>query len=155
MTLQFIFLTLFILIVLVYGIVVRFLYLEVRKREDALKEALWQRRHRIPLFIEVSKANSKEIIEIRSKLSNEAYSLQEQIVLEKDLSRALEKTFQAAETNPVLSKDTTFLSLKKELQAALATIRIAANDYDYAFSKFRRFCGFLPFFGKKSMVGTV
>lgn len=123
------------LILITLGVIFRFQVLQAGKKEEELKEAFWQRRHKIPLLLESTgrfTAERTEIIDIRNKLSGGAYTLPEQIELEKKLGSLLEGVFKKLEADPELKTNVLFLSVKRELEAAFEKIRIALDGYRIA-----------------------
>lgn len=125
--------------------ILRFQSIQVKKRVEILKEALWARRNRIPLLLEVIERASPypkrdEIIQLRDKVSSEAYSLEEQMEFEKQLSKHLAEIFRGG-----LKSDSLYLSLQKELNELLESSRIAINDYNFELQKWKRYVR-LPWF---------
>ncbi|MBI2638232.1 hypothetical protein HYW83_01440 [Candidatus Peregrinibacteria bacterium] len=111
--------------------ILRFQALQIERRADILKDALWARRNRIPLLLEViqragsSYAKRTEVIQIREKVLSEAYGLEEQIQFERQLSQHIAEIFRAG-----LKSDSLYLSLQKEMNELLKSIQIAINDYN-------------------------
>jgi hypothetical protein len=139
--------TLFILLVLALLIcfsILRFQALQVEKRREILMEALWARRNRIPLLLDILKQagihfdKRQAIIDLRSKLLSQVYTLEEQIEWEKELSQHMKQV-------PILKSETVFLSLQKELGETLESIRIAINDYNFELQKWQKYMS-LPWF---------
>lgn len=134
-------LILLLLFLLLSFTILRFHAAQVQKRQETFEEALWERRHRVPLLIEGRgfrvDGRDNEIIEIRAKLQSEAYTLEEQVKLEKKLTEHLEHLFQ--------KNDPLVLALQKELAECLEKIRIAQNDYHFVLQKFLKLCR-LPWF---------
>ena len=123
---------------------------EVKRRERILIEELWERRHRIPLLLEVvargqGASQKKEVISLRAKVSSRAYTLQEQIGFEKSLSHLLADLFQKNEFESNLKSDAIFLELQKEFSEAVSGIRIALNDYNFEVQKWQKYCR-MPWF---------
>lgn len=125
--------------------ILRFQSIQVKKRAEILKEALWARRNRIPLLLEVIQragpySKREEIIQLREKVSSEAYNLKEQMEFEKQLSEHLAEIFRGG-----LKSDSLYLSLQKELNELLESSRIAVNDYNFELQKWQRYVR-LPWF---------
>lgn len=125
---------------LIYLWILRFYSKEVSRRRAIFEETLWERRHRVPILLEGAPAHNfaqlvkKEIIDMRAKLQSEAYTLEEQVELERKFTKLLKDFFQKTELEP----DFLHLSLEKEFSKCLENIRIAENDYNYALQKWRR-----------------
>ncbi|GEM_PF-5141176 len=122
--------------------VLRFQALHIERRKDLFREALWKRRNKIPLFLEVMERSGtyskrNEVVVLRGKVLSEAYSLLEQMDFEKKLTAYLEEVFRQS-GNGVLKSDSLYLSLEKELRDELESIRIAANDYDFELQKWQK-----------------
>lgn len=130
--------TIVILLVFIFitlGVIFRFQILQVKKKEEELKEAFWERRHKIPLLLELVscfEAERAQIIDIRNKLSSDAYTLSEQIELEEKLGNLLKGVFKKAEVDPELKTSVLFLSIKRELEASFEKIRIVLGVYKTA-----------------------
>jgi hypothetical protein len=122
---------------------------EVYRREEIFTEALWKRRHILPLLIEaaspVSKQVSGSLIATRDKLQSGAYTLDEEVDLERQVTKEIQKIFQAIEVDPVLRTETLLLSLQKEHADVLSNIRITQNDYNFFIQKWHSWQR-LPFF---------
>lgn len=118
----------------------------VRYREDILLEAFWQRRHRVPLLIEATgKEDCLKIIELREKASSGAYSLAEQIGIEKELTHLIADLFQKAESNILFKTDVLWLALQKEFSGCLQDVAVALNNYNFELQKFLNYLK-LPWF---------
>lgn len=137
---------LFIFIILVS--ILRFHLEKISQQKENLEEAFWKRLHKIPLLLElVDRAGVKiperaKIIEIRAKLQSEAFSLEEKVALQRELSKLLTVIFQAAEVTESLRTESLIPALEKELKEDLAAIRIALNDYNFLLQKFHHFARF-------------
>ncbi|MBI5413685.1 LemA family protein [Candidatus Peregrinibacteria bacterium] len=124
---------------------------EIKKRQHFLSEALWKRRHLMPLLIESGSDNKdvmgakEEIIRLRAEVSTEKLTLQEQIDIEKKLSHRIGDLLHKVEANKSLMTDAQFLSVKKEYLEALEQIEIAINDYNFSIREFARYVRF-PWF---------
>lgn len=132
-------------------VILRFHSRQIEKRTALLSEAFWARRNIIPLLLEVAtQENSnagfrQQIIETRAKLCSDAYTLEEKVVLEKELTDLLDKILKMPEDKEVpLKKNVLFFSLKQEFHHVLSGIRIALNDYNFAIQRFARFCQIPP-----------
>lgn len=115
--------------------ILRFHAEQVQERKALLLEALWKRRHKIPLLLEVI-GGQAELIELRNKVSSGAYTLPEEISMEKEMSQRLRQIFQDAENESSIKSDSLLLSIKKEFSDVTEEIRICINDYNYALQKF-------------------
>lgn len=144
----------FVLAVFVFLIcfsILRFQSLQVGKRAEALQDALWARRNRIPLLLEIIKrAGEKyprrdEMIQLRKKVLSEAYQLEEQMSFEKQLSENIGEIFRKFENQSDLKSDSLYISLQKELNELLESIRIAINDYNFELQKWQKYIR-LPWF---------
>ena len=123
---------------------------EIKKRRHFLNEALWARRHLIPLLIESGDTNKdvqdakKEIIKLRAAASKGA-ALQEQIGIEKQMSHYIRELLHKIEADRILMADAQFLSVKKEYVHALEQIDIAINDFNFEVQEFSKYIRF-PWF---------
>lgn len=139
MVLLWTFLILFVLALLICFSVLRFQALQVEKRREILMEALWARRNRIPLVLAgVHFEKRQTIIDMRSKLLSQAYTLEEQMEWEKKLSQEMNQV-------PVLKSEALSLSLQKDLGETLEFIRIAINDYNFELQKWQKYMS-MPWF---------
>lgn len=127
----------------------------VESREKALKEIFWQRRHRIPLVLEIVSKSAEgtdgqakqffedhrnKLIDLRAKSATGAYGFAEQVEIEKNINHFVGEVFQAAESDAGLAKDTFLTSLRQEDFSILEKARIALNDYNYELAKFKKYC---------------
>ena len=134
--------------------VLRFHATKFSRQEEILREVFWGRLHKIPLLLELfDRAGAKiperaKIIEIRSKLMSEAFSLEEKVGIQRELSKQLDSLFQMAEVTESLRTDGLIAALKKELNEDLAAIRIALNDYNFLVQKMGSFVRFTSKMGK-------
>ncbi|MEK9132321.1 MAG: LemA family protein [Patescibacteria group bacterium] len=132
-------------------VILRYRSVEVRRRKDKLREALWFRNHRIPLIIEMAERGglksevSQKIIELRAAAANGAYSLAEQMELERKLTHLLFEFLKVTKATPGLKSDPLFLSLEQEHSKVLEHIRITLNDYNFALQQFHGYAR-LPWF---------
>lgn len=117
---------------------------DIESREQIFIEALWRRRAKIPLLLEVIKRsngnidiNRAQFIDLRSKLQSESYTIPEQQYQEKELTRLIAHAFQATEFDPGCKQDSAYLALNKEFNLLLEDIRRAVNDYNYSIQKFK------------------
>lgn len=136
---------LFFSLLIFFGILL-FYSKEVSRRRAIFEEALWERRHRVPMLLEESGIKDhgmvkQEIIDIRAKLQNGAYTLEEQVELERQLTKLLKDFFKKTK----LESDFLYISLEKEFSQCLENIRIAENDYNYAIQKWMRMSRLLSF----------
>lgn len=90
----------------------------------------------MPILLENVRGQNKEIIELRAKLQGGAYTLEEQVELEKKLTELLAHLFQELEISNERKTDALTLALQKEFAECLAQIRIAQNDYHFVLQKF-------------------
>lgn len=86
----------------------------------------------------------KGIINIRAKLQSGAYTLAEEMAMEKQLTHLIADIFQKTEFDPELKTNALHLSLQKEFSDCLEKIRINLNDYNFSLQKFLKLCR-LPF----------
>ena len=107
------------------------------RASDRVKEAFWNRSCRLPLLIEIVAhaglpgLRKAEMIEIRAKASSGAYTLEEQIELEKKMTGMILETFRNGHSHDPLKTETLFHSLEKEFEGQLEEIRHALNDYNF------------------------
>lgn len=117
---------------------------EVQRRKNMLKESFWHRRHKIPLLIETvlrydGKVPQKdELVDLRQKVSSEAYSFLEQVELEKKISLLINEILRINENDPQLKSDGMFLGIKKELEESLKNIRMRVNDYNFSLQAWQK-----------------
>ncbi len=141
-------------------VVMRFAALEIERRQEAVIEGLWSRRNRIPLLLEVvARAEGEHgpksdallhanlrshIIDLRDKLASAAFTLPEQIEMEKQMSDLIATVFRLDQEYSFLKQDLLFISLKKEFEEIVEKIRIEINDYNFSFQKLANYYR-LPF----------
>lgn len=132
-----------IVLLCVFGITLMSFYSnQIKTQQNILEEALWQRRSRIPLLIEIAGRGSaftekQKLIDLKDEASSGAYSLLEVVSVEKEITGLVAAVFQKTETDPDLKSDGLYLSLQKEFAEALEQIRHQLNDYNFYVEKLR------------------
>lgn len=125
-------------------LVLRFQAKEILKKEKHLQEALWQRRNKIPLLLEViarggiTSPSRTEIIKLRAEVSSSGHALFDEINLEKQITKLSTELFMEADRTPELKRDALFLSLKKEFADVMQNINAAQNDYRFSLEKWQK-----------------
>lgn len=125
--------------------VLRVLSKDFAQKQANLQESLWARRSRMPILLELIAKSGfeydkrKELIDLRFSLQSGAFSLEEEVNLEAKLNSLLADIWQKTEFEEKLKTDALFLSLKKELEDCLESIRIALNDYNFSIQKWQSF----------------
>lgn len=133
--------TLLVFFVILCLLILRHQALDIRKKSMKLQEILWERRHRIPLLLEILEHGGikdvprSEIIELRAKVSSGAYTIEEKILLEKKLSDLCALILRKGIENHNVKRKVLFLALKREFAELLEGIRIAFNDYNFSLQK--------------------
>lgn len=151
MLILYIFLTVLVLFLVACAAILSFKANEINKRQHSLNEALWKRRHLIPLFIESGITNKdvlgakEEIVRLRADVSTGKLPLREQVDIERQLSHLIRDTLHKVEADKHLMTDAQFLSVKKDYLEALEQIEIALNDYNFSIQEFARYVR-LPWF---------
>lgn len=132
-----IFWTIFAVVVLslvLCAILVRANLAEVKGYARSLEEAMWSRRHKLPLLLEVAARSGdttvprQEMVDILEKVAGSGSSLADKVALEKKLTAHLVEIFKRGEK----SSDTLFISLREEVQKSLTEMKIALRDYNAA-----------------------
>jgi len=130
-------------------LILRVQSLEVKKREMIFKEALWARRHVLPLLLEEAECigtdTCKAIVAIREKLQSQAYTLPEQVKLERELNGAIDSLFMGEESGERFKSNAVLLSLKKELGIRRNDMSKALNEYNFSIEKWKKLMR-LPWF---------
>lgn len=118
---------------------------EVVMMEKSLIDKLWDRTDKIPLLLEMAAreqidyAHKDKIIDLRSRAMGNL-ALRERIAAEKEMTDLIADIFRKGN-----SGDAVFISLQKEFEESIQSIRQAVNDYNYALEKFVSYCR-LPWF---------
>lgn len=139
------------LLLVICFVVLRYQQKEIYLRRELLVEALFTRRNKIPLLLEVLKRagvidfNSKELIDIRSKLMSERMALPDTMVFEKKLTDIIRDIFRVYGENKAIKTESLFFVLEKELSSCLEMIRITLNDYNFAIGRWTLYCR-MPWF---------
>lgn len=132
---------LIVLLMVICFVILRHQRREIYLRREILIEALFSRRNKIPLLLEILKSagvtdfSNKALIEIRSKLMSEQLSLSDAILLEKKITDNIREIFRLYGENATIKTEPLFFVLEKELVSCLETIRITLNDYNFAIEK--------------------
>jgi hypothetical protein len=150
------FISLLVLILILSFLILNNQNRRVEGREKALKELFWKRRNAIPLILDVILKSAEgaaasqgkqffedhrnQLIELRAQSSTGAFTLPEQVEVEKQINHLIGETFQAAESDSVLGKESFLTSLRQEDFSVLEHLRIAINDYNYEFERFKQYC---------------
>ena len=122
---------------------------EVKKREMIFKEALWARRHVLPLLLEEAECGGTDtcrtIVEIREKLQSQAYTLPEQVRLERELNGEIDSLFKEIKSSEKFKSNAVLLSLEKELGVRRNDMSKALNEYNFSIEKWKKLMR-LPWF---------
>lgn len=119
------------------AVVVRVNVAEVEGYELRLEEAMWSRRHKIPLLLEIAAREGVvsvprlEMIDTLERASSRSAHLADKVALEKKLTGHLVELFKQGEK----SSDTLFISLREEVKKSLTEMKIALHDYNAAVTK--------------------
>lgn len=128
------FLVIILLFLLMVFLLFRFKKGQLEKKKEGLEESFWQRRHRIPLLLEITEQSDEAIIDVRAKLmrgqgQSSPLSFSEELVLEGKLTGLLEDLFQKIALQNKVSTNVLFLALRKEFSELFAEIETTKKDY--------------------------
>jgi len=110
---------------------------EVERYAARLEEAMWTRRNKMPLLLEVAAPSGniqvlrKEIIDLTEKASSKSYSLADKVAMEKILTNHLSELFR----NGQKVTDALFISLREEVAKSLTEMKIVLHEYNTAIEK--------------------
>lgn len=114
---------------------------KVKQRQSVLEEALWARRAAVPLLLETfapdMHIDKESIIALRADCSSGAFTLEEVIYKERELTAKLHDAF--LKNHAEEAKSPSFIALEHEFGRYLEAIRRCLNDYNYATARFNVF----------------
>lgn len=112
-------------------------------KSKLLFSALWDRRARIPLLLEIAQTDTslteicQRISQTRAKVSNKSLPLAEGMKHEDSITRALHELTGKMEQRAV-TRDPVFQASHRALQTSLEEINTCVNDYNFALEEWER-----------------
>lgn len=116
----------------------------LKAQQQKIRELFWQRRSRIPLFIELAFPNNREpevtgIIKMRQELSACEMIFSEEVIKENTLHEALQNVRSQLQNSPSYKANTALISLEKELDEMQSAVIMALAEFKYQKAKLDKY----------------